>query len=211
MFRPCFNRINTPQRIPPFPSDPVYEDVKIKTLNGNSSVVESEIFNLDPGIYEITVTTPLKSNVNRIIDGDSIERASTLGRIKQYQYNVLPTKCYAHYCNDYIEMTDSNSNHSHLEPKSSYNQTGNIYSGYGEYYIVRSKCKIDSKQPTNINPPTMLRLPSISGLVSSTVYIIGGNTTAQTTGWHILAGYNANTIPIDLQKNYYSTSEVVQV
>lgn len=211
MFRPVFSRSNTSQRIPPYPSDPVFEEVKVKNLNTNTSKVENETFYLDPGIYEITITTPLKSNVNRIIQGDSVERSSSLGRVKQVQYNVLRTKCYAHYCNDYIEMNNDNYSYAHIELQNSVTQTGTVFSGYGEYYIVRTKYDIDSKQATNINPPRNLRMPSISGSTVSDQIIIGGTTTSTTTGWHIIAGYNANTIPIDLQKSFYSTKELVQV
>lgn len=207
MFRPAFNRLNTPQRIPPYPSDPVYEEVKTKTLNGNSSIIENESFNLEPGIYEITITTPLKYNVNRIIQGDSVERASTLGQINQHFYNIQRTKCYAHYCNDYIEMNEDNQNVPHLDLQNSVTQAGNVFSGYGEYYIARTNYDVDSKQPTNISPPLGLRLPSF--VIATDQIIIGDTTTSQITGWHILAGYNANTIPIDLQKNFYSTKEIV--
>lgn len=209
MFRPVFSRSNTPQRIPPYPSDPVFEEVKVKTLNGGSGQVESETFYLDPGIYEITIKTPLKANVNRIMQGDSIENSSLLGSVKQVQYNVLKTKCYAHYCNDYIEMTGENSSHAHLELQNSVTQTGTAFSGYGEYYVIRTKYDVDSKQATNINPPMSLRLPSL--VVVTDQIVIGDTTTSTTTGWHIIAGYNANTIPIDLQKSFYSTKELVQV
>lgn len=209
MFRPSFIRLNASQRIPPYPSNPVFETIKTKTLNGTTSVIDSETFDLDPGIYEITITTPLKEKINRTIDGDVAESSSRVGKIKQVLYNVLPTKCYAHYCNDYIIADESNLKYPHLETKSSFNQTGNIYTGYGEYFIVRTKYNFNSRQATNMDPP-LLGLPSLGGLTDYTEIKIGNEKTSSITSWHILAGYNANTIPIDLQKIYYSTKEVVE-